>query len=110
MEAINHSTPPAGISSRIEINHSLLLAGRNLAVLVLDELAEAGEPKCSIEAKHRDGDDQCDSLARAIGMLRDAPQDVIRGFAAVFTEIAGREDNLVPEGYLENLTAEEIIG
>jgi hypothetical protein len=110
MEATNDSTLPAGISSRTEINHSLLLAGRNLAVLVLDELAEAGEPKCSINACDRDGEDQCDSLARAIGMLRDAPQDVIRGFAAVFSEIAGREDNRVPQGCFDSLTAEEMIG
>lgn len=110
MEATNNSTAPAGISSRIAIDHALLLAGRNLAVVVLNELAEAGEPKCSIAARDRDGEDQCDSLARAIRMLQSAPQDVIRGFAAVFTEILGREDSLVTSGWLERLTAAEIIG
>jgi hypothetical protein len=87
---------------------SLILAGRNLAVVVLNELLSEGADGCSIETEYRGGLEQCDVLARAIEGLRNAPTAVIRGFAAVFTEIAGCP-NITPDpAYFEHLTIQEM--
>lgn len=85
----------------------LFLAGRNLAVLVLREIRDAGPERCSIEVDTRPGNAQCDVLARALEGLRDAPTDVLRGFAAVFTDCAGSEGVVSPD-HFEYLSAEEM--
>ena len=90
---------------------SLFLAGRNLAVIVFGELLREGDGRCSIEAEYRDGLEQCDALARAVEGLRSAPPAVIRGFAAVFTEIVGGSASSgvsISPDYFERLTAHEM--
>lgn len=86
---------------------SLFLAGRNLAVIVLREMLAAGSDRCSIEADHRPGLEQCDVLARAFEGLRSAPEAVIRGFAAVFTDRVGC-DCTPPPDHFEQLSAGEM--
>lgn len=89
---------------------SLFLAGRNLAVVTLNELLAEGDVRCSIEAQFRDGQDQCDTFARAIEILRTAPPAVIKGFGAVFTEIVGASSvgSPVSSEYIERLSIEEM--
>lgn len=85
----------------------LFLAGRNLAVVVLDEMLQAGNQRCSIEDARRKGLTQCNALARAIGWLHDAPPEVIQGFAAVFTDRAGNGAQISPT-HFGRLTIEQM--
>ncbi|HEX7688256.1 MAG TPA: hypothetical protein VF453_11145 [Burkholderiaceae bacterium] len=86
---------------------SMFLAGRNLALVVLRELFAVGSDRCSIEAEQRPGVAQCDALARAIESLRTAPSQVVSGFAAVFTDVAGCDCSATPE-HFELLTPAEM--
>ena len=89
---------------------SLFLAGRNLAIVTLNELLTEGDIRCSIEAQYRDGQDQCDTFARAIEILRTAPPATIRGFAAVFTEIVGCAQIPACPDYFDRLSIEDMSG
>ena len=95
------------MSAAKSLDANLFLAGRNLAVLAVNELQEVGSDACSIEADHRQGRTQCDVLCRAIDILRTAPPSVVAGFAAVLTDMMGCEC-VPPVEHYSQLTPEEM--
>lgn len=82
------------------------MGGRNFAVLLLRDLANAGADACSIEAAHRHGEPQPEAMLVALRALHDAPPDFVAGFAAVLTDMLGTDDRLSdPAAYYESLCA-----
>ena len=90
------------------MNAAEFLGGRNLAVLLLRELADAGSDLCSSEAAHRAGASQCEGFFVALRALKNAPADFVRGIGAVVTDVLGCDTNPNPD-YFENLSFEDFF-